>query len=46
MNHQMYLIIWAYVEGENKDNWAWFLGDLDGIVGLSTSPCFTLISDM
>ncbi|GKC26948.1 calcium/proton exchanger [Tanacetum coccineum] len=43
-NNQMFLIAWAIVTVENKDNWLWFLVSLGDDLNLNTGATVTIIS--
>ncbi|GKA06339.1 hypothetical protein Tco_0685563 [Tanacetum coccineum] len=44
-NNQMYLIAWAVVDVENKNNWCWFLSLLADDLELQDGLGLTIISD-
>nr|GEX05689.1 zinc finger, PMZ-type [Tanacetum cinerariifolium] len=44
-NNQMYLLAWAVVRVENKDNWAWFLSLLQEYLELRYGGGLTVISN-
>ena len=44
-NNQMYLIAWAVVDVENKNNWCWFLSLLADDLNLHNGEGLTVISD-
>ncbi|GJZ76685.1 pentatricopeptide repeat-containing protein [Tanacetum coccineum] len=44
-NNHIYLIAWAVVNVENKDNWSWFLELLGEDIDMPTGNGLTLISD-
>ena len=43
-NNQMYLIVWAVVNVENKDNWLWFLVYLGDDLNLNRGANLTILS--
>ncbi|GJV57565.1 calcium/proton exchanger [Tanacetum coccineum] len=44
-NNQMFLIVWAVVGVENKNNWTWFLSLLSDDLNLDHGAGLTVISD-
>ncbi|GJZ35123.1 multidrug resistance-associated protein 5 [Tanacetum coccineum] len=45
VNNQIYLVAWAVVNVENKDNWSWFFELLEEDLGCSRGNGLTLMSD-
>ncbi|GKC33188.1 hypothetical protein Tco_1040482 [Tanacetum coccineum] len=44
-NNQIYLIVWAIVNVENKENWSWFMQCLINDLGIVDGEGLTIISD-
>nr|GEX79289.1 pentatricopeptide repeat-containing protein [Tanacetum cinerariifolium] len=44
-NNHIFLVAWAIVNAENKDNWSWFLDLLGDDLDMPTRKGLTLISD-
>ncbi|XP_048489990.1 uncharacterized protein LOC125491950 [Beta vulgaris subsp. vulgaris] len=44
-NEQMYLVLWAVVEGENSESWVWFMKNMQKCLQLGDGVGLTVISD-
>ncbi|CAN1121220.1 hypothetical protein LINPERHAP2_LOCUS649 [Linum perenne] len=44
-NNQMFPIVWAIVEGENRDSWGWFIEIIQEELNLGDGPRLSIISD-
>ncbi|GKF04552.1 hypothetical protein Tco_0035220, partial [Tanacetum coccineum] len=44
-NNQIYLIVWAIVNVENKENWSWFMQCLINDLRIVDGEGLTIISD-
>ncbi|CAN0857803.1 hypothetical protein LINGRAHAP2_LOCUS6932 [Linum grandiflorum] len=44
-NNQMYPIVWAVVENENRSSWTWFISILQKELGFADGTRWSVISD-